>query len=107
MPAKPKTYRPATRPCHKAAPQRPSAAKRGYGRGWQALRLSFLADHPLCVECRGRGLVVAATEVDHVTPHKGDPALFWNSGNLQGLCHTCHSRKTVADDGGLGRPPRT
>ncbi|MFG1256325.1 HNH endonuclease signature motif containing protein [Xanthobacter flavus] len=27
---------------------------------------------------------------DHVRPHRGDPALFWDEGNLQTLCKPCH-----------------
>lgn len=35
------------------------------------------------------GRVTAATVADHVTPHRGDPALF--AGPLQSLCGPCHS----------------
>jgi 5-methylcytosine-specific restriction endonuclease McrA len=28
--------------------------------------------------------------VDHVTPHKGDLALFFNRENWQSLCKRCH-----------------
>ena len=58
------------------------------------LRTRTLRASPLCVTCRGNGRIVAATEVAHVVPHRGDPALFWNIGNLQSLCGTCHSEKT-------------
>lgn len=54
--------------------------------------------------------------MDHIVPHRlsnaldsGDAtriaaaqALFWNSGNWQGLCSTCHSTKTAREDGGFG-----
>lgn len=37
--------------------------------------------------------VVEPTEViDHITPHKGDEALFFDRGNLQGLCKHHHDR---------------
>jgi len=42
--------------------------------------------------------------VDHVRPHKGDPALFWDHGNWQPMCWPCHSRKTAKSDGGFGNP---
>jgi 5-methylcytosine-specific restriction enzyme A len=58
------------------------------------LRARVLAASPLCVVCRATGRIVAATEVDHVQPHRGDPALFWNIANCQGLCWTCHQNKT-------------
>lgn len=59
------------------------------------LRARALARYPLCVECRATGRVVATAEIDHVIPHRGDPALFWNIDNLQGLCSTHHSEKTA------------
>lgn len=27
---------------------------------------------------------------DHIRPHRGDPALFWDEDNLQTLCKPCH-----------------
>ncbi|WP_244295246.1 HNH endonuclease [Paracoccus versutus] len=32
-----------------------------------------------------------ATLVDHIKPHRGDKALFWNWNNWQALCTGCHS----------------
>ena len=74
----------------------PDATRRGYDRRWKAFRLSFLADNPTCVECAKQGLVVEATVVDHITPHKGDPEAFWN-GPFQALCATCHNRKSAKE----------
>lgn len=34
--------------------------------------------------------MTAANVVDHKTPHKGDPALFWDIKNLQPMCKQCH-----------------
>jgi 5-methylcytosine-specific restriction protein A len=40
---------------------------------------------------------VVATQTDHVRPHRGDRALFWDrEGNWQSLCRTCGARKTQA-----------
>jgi 5-methylcytosine-specific restriction enzyme A len=58
------------------------------------LRAIALRRHPICVECKRAGRVVVSTEVDHVVPHRGDPRLFWNADNLQGLCATHHGAKT-------------
>lgn len=35
-----------------------------------------------------------ATEIDHIEPHKGDLALFWQESNHQALCKSCHSAKS-------------
>lgn len=32
----------------------------------------------------------SAAIVDHITPHRGDSALFFDEENLQALCKTCH-----------------
>ncbi len=104
MPKRPPTHRPHAAAPRPAAP-RLSASARGYGRPWQALRLSHLALHPICQHCSDRGVITEATEVDHVTPHGGDRSLLMDRGNLMSLCKPCHSRKTVAEDGGLGHAP--
>ena len=44
------------------------------------------------------GRYVRATDVDHIVPHRGDPALFWDEENWQALCHSCHSKKTRNED---------
>lgn len=61
---------------------------------WRAVRAAFLNDHPLCTHCVGRGRVVAAVVADQVVPLKDGSAQFdWT--NLQGLCVSCHNRKTA------------
>ena len=77
---------------------RGSAAARGYGRRWQRERVRFLATHPLCEDCKAQGRYVKATDVDHVVPHRGVMALFWDRSNWRALCHSCHSRKTRRED---------
>lgn len=79
------------------ATTRPSAAVRGYGRRWAAVRRRFLAEHPLCRLCAEHGLVEAAVDVDHITPHGGDNELLFAFDNLQPLCKACHGRKTRAE----------
>ena len=101
MPYKPRSYRPPQLPASLQT-KRPSAASRGYGWRWQKARLDYLRRNPLCVECRKQNLIVAATIVDHVTPHRGDEELFWNEENWAAMCAACHSRKTAQRDGGFG-----
>lgn len=59
-------------------------------RGWRRLRLQVLAQQPLCRMCAAVGVTRAACIVDHVRPHRGNVALFWDASNLQGLCKECH-----------------
>ena len=62
---------------------------------WKMLRELVLADSPLCRECETSGAIEAADEVDHIKPHRGNAELFFDAGNLQGLCKRCHARKTA------------
>lgn len=71
---------------------RPSAHHRGYGARWRKARVAFLAAHPLCAYCLDAGRTTAASVVDHVQPHRGDPRLFWDAANWQALCQPCHDR---------------
>jgi 5-methylcytosine-specific restriction protein A len=83
--------------------RRQSSAKRGYGRKWREASQGYLRSHPLCRHCQQRGKLVQATLVDHIRPHRGDWSLFWDTDNWQELCDSCHSAKTVREDGGFGR----
>ena len=60
----------------------------------------FLAQHPICAIL---GCGQLATDVDHKIAVDGpnDP-LFWEESNHQALCHSCHSEKTVKENGGFG-----
>lgn len=81
---------------------RPNAdTRKWYQAGtWKRLRRLVLSRDPLCVECRRRGEVTLATDVDHIEPHRGEWAKFVDSRNLQGLCHRCHAVKTQAEGTG-------
>lgn len=85
----------------RADAERPSASQRGYGSKWREAREVFLAANPVCATPK---CGAPATVVDHVTPHKGDLALFWRRSNWQPLCARCHNRKTARHDGAFGRP---
>ena len=82
---------------------RGNSAARGYGRRWRKARLSFLKMRPLCVRCQAVGKIEPATVVDHIKPHRGDKALFWDVDNWQALCKPCHDNKTATEDGAFGR----
>ena len=91
---------------HQPAPRsiepRQNSNARGYGYKWQQARAGFLKSHPLCADHLKRGQVVAASVVDHITPHRGDQNLFWDKSNWQPLCQSCHNAKTAREDGGFG-----
>ena len=72
----------------KVSAVRPTAAQRGYGSRWQKASRTFLARgaNRLCA-C---GCGQPATVVDHKKPHRGDPRLFWDTSNWQGLSKGCH-----------------
>lgn len=57
---------------------------------WKRLRKAQLQEAPFCAYCLQLGVRTPATVCDHITPHRGDPALFFNDRNLQSLCKTCH-----------------
>lgn len=71
--------------------ERATAAERGYGHQWRKAREAYLADHPLCVRCEELGITRLATIVDHIKPHRGEQALFWDAANWQALCERCHN----------------
>ena len=83
--------------------RRGSASQRGYDAKWRKARETYLRQHPLCVYCMKDGKVMVATVVDHIKPHKGNRALFWDRQNWQALCKQHHDQKTVREDGGFGR----
>ena len=70
---------------------RPSAAKRGYGGGWPALRKKYLAANRWCAKCGEH-----ATDVHHIQPLSAGGTNEWD--NLMPLCHRCHSRVTATEN---------
>ena len=87
---------------HVTDAERGSAASRGYGANWRRLRRMFLRENPLCEDPYGAHAgPVVATDVDHIVPRSKGGTDAWE--NLQSLCASCHSRKTVEQDGGWGR----
>ncbi|WP_312876112.1 HNH endonuclease [Paenibacillus alginolyticus] len=60
------------------------------------------------MKCLKDNKIVPSEHVDHIIAVNGpgDP-LFWKEDNHQALCQPCHSRKTIAEDGGFkGRMKR-
>lgn len=100
MPIKPPTFRARNQPTRKQLnddyEERRRAAKpwrKWYcAARWLSLRASQLRDQPLCQHCLEQEpqKIVAATVVHHVRRHDGDPALFYDRGNVASLCVDCH-----------------
>ena len=63
---------------------------------WRKIRARQLRREPWCAECLRNGVHTPATDVDHITPHRGDVAAFYR-GPFQSLCHQCHARKTARE----------
>ena len=63
---------------------------------WKRIRQAQLAREPWCAECSRANIYRPATDVDHYVVHRGDELLFY-TGELQSLCHACHSRKTAGE----------
>ena len=95
--------------CPRHAPQatraydarRGSSARRGYGARWRRLREMYLRNHPICADPYGihkdADVIIGATEVDHKTPRRAGGSD--TDDNLQPLCKSCHSRKTMEEQG--------
>lgn len=64
---------------------------------WRRLRDRVLARDPICQECYKRDYITPATDADHINGDPSDNSMR----NLQGLCHSCHSRKTMRERHGI------
>lgn len=78
---------------------RKSAAQRGYDSKWRRESKAFLGrpENTLCRQCKARGLIIAAYQVDHIIPHRSDPKLFWSRSNWQPLCERCGAEKSARE----------
>lgn len=63
---------------------------------WTRLSRVWRMEHPLCEECRKRGIVKRAEVVDHIIPW---PVCrdFFDRTNLQSLCADCNTAKGNRD----------
>jgi 5-methylcytosine-specific restriction protein A len=77
--------------------RRPTAQQRGYSSDWRARSTAFRKAHPLCLGCEAIGRIQPATLVDHIKPHRGDQALFWDEANWQPCCRWHHELKATLE----------
>ena len=104
MPSLPKVHRQHSR----REQEQGWASRQAEYRGWYATptwralrRLVLKRDAGLCRAC---GVATGASgHVDHVEPHRGNWTLFTTVENLQVLCDSCHSKKTVDEGNGVIR----
>ncbi len=70
---------------------------------WQKLRWSVLTrDLFTCQMCGKMEANTSQLVSDHIKPHRGNEALFWDRDNLQCLCTNCHnSAKQKEEQGSL------
>ena len=64
---------------------------------WHKLAKAFIERHPLCEECRRKGIVKAAECVDHIDPWPIGKDYFFDTRNLQALCNHCNNEKGNRD----------
>ena len=66
---------------------------------WKKLRLYYIKQHPLCVECLKEGKIKLGEEIDHIKDISSGKdydeklALALDIDNLQTLCKTHHHKK--------------
>lgn len=58
---------------------------------WETQSREFRRTNPFCKFCELRGETCQAEVVDHIIPHRGDKALFFDLSNWQSLCAHCHN----------------
>lgn len=60
---------------------------------WQQLRMEVLTrDLFTCQMCTRSEYRTNLLVCDHIKPHRGHDALFWDMNNLQCLCKPCHDK---------------
>lgn len=70
---------------------RGSRQSRGYDRDWELLRAEYMRHvKRQCEECKRRGYLDLASDVDHIIPVQDDPELRLEWSNLQALCRQHH-----------------
>ena len=76
-----------------------------YTAQWQKLRQKvWERDQYTCRRtgtlCIGKYPAGNSPVANHIIPHKGDQALFWDRSNWQTLCRSHHSAKTARENAG-------
>ncbi|MEM1346657.1 MAG: HNH endonuclease [Pseudomonadota bacterium] len=67
-------------------------------RAWKRASRAYRLQYPRCRRCAERGQSSPSEVVDHIAPHRGDAALFWDVANWQPLCKPCHDRHKQSEE---------
>jgi 5-methylcytosine-specific restriction endonuclease McrA len=68
---------------------------------WFALRkLVLVRDAFTCRKCGRLEGTTSKLVCDHIVPHRGTAELFWDEGNCQTLCVSCHNKGKQAEEAG-------
>ena len=68
-----------------------------YTNRWHRLAKAFIESHPLCEECKRKGILKPAECVDHIDPWPICKDYFFDPRNLQALCNHCNIEKGNRD----------
>jgi 5-methylcytosine-specific restriction enzyme A len=91
-------------PCTSMTGRSPSV-DRIRGTTLQNIRARHFKRYPLCVDCAKVGVTTLARQLDHIIPLEfGGLDFDKDKGmNRQGLCVSCHEKKTAKDRGYVPR----
>ena len=70
---------------------------------WKTTRMAQLSKQPLCQGCLARGVISAASHVDHLFAWKHLGGQAFSRNIWQSLCPNCHSQKTALEKQGVYR----
>ena len=65
-------------------------------KAWKSLRNYKIQLQPLCEHCERKGLTEPGKEIDHIIAIKDNGSRL-SLDNLQTLCRSCHSKKSVQE----------
>lgn len=65
-------------------------------RKWRNKSRNYLKANPLCVMCKANNIIAQATVTDHIKPIDQGGEI-WDERNMQGLCASCHGKKSSMD----------
>lgn len=79
---------------HPDATVRPIVTPRLRGRAGQRQRQRRLYAEPLCRDCKAKGIITAAIEVDHIVALAPQFGGTDTDDNCRALCSACHQDRT-------------